>query len=261
MEAPEEPAKRFVAAVRRFNRHPKLVAAARRTRERTLGDDELVDSPLHRPRPTRRSCAAQQLVALRGDTPGVLGELGLTRAAGLAAAGRVPGPRPRQGRRRHPLHRPRRLLELGAGGRGPGGDPAAARGQRGDRAADPRPPRRGREAARRRRHGGVLGRPQRHRGRLRGGRAQRARSRSTATGRGCAPGSTSAARARSAATTSASTSTSPPASPRPPSPARSSSPTAFSTRSTPAPSSAKKRRFSAKGAPAGLAAHVIKPAE
>ena len=70
-------ASRFVAAARRFNRQPKLVRAARHTRERTLGDDRFVDL-LSTARGRPSDLAAQQLVILRGDTPGVLGELGLT---------------------------------------------------------------------------------------------------------------------------------------------------------------------------------------
>jgi adenylate cyclase len=69
--------KRFFEAAHRFNRNPRLLAVARRTRERTLGDDEFVDAlSTARGRPADR--AAQQLVALRGEEPGVLGELGLT---------------------------------------------------------------------------------------------------------------------------------------------------------------------------------------
>jgi class 3 adenylate cyclase len=70
-------ASRFVAAARRLNRRPKLVMAARHTRERALGDDRFVDL-LSTTRGRPSDLAAQQLVILRGDTPGVLGELGLT---------------------------------------------------------------------------------------------------------------------------------------------------------------------------------------
>lgn len=77
-EGPDKgPASRFIAAARRFNRQPKLVRAARHTRERTLGDDQFVDL-LSTARGRPSDLAAQQLVILRGDTPGVLGELGLT---------------------------------------------------------------------------------------------------------------------------------------------------------------------------------------
>jgi len=71
------PASRFIAAARRFNREPRLVRAARHTRERTLGDDRFVDH-LSTARGRPSDLAAQQLVALRGDTHGILGELGLT---------------------------------------------------------------------------------------------------------------------------------------------------------------------------------------
>jgi adenylate cyclase len=68
---------RFAAAVQRFNRNPKLVGFARRTRERTLGDDEFVDNlSTARDRPSDR--AARELVALRGSEHGFAGELGLT---------------------------------------------------------------------------------------------------------------------------------------------------------------------------------------
>lgn len=70
-------ASRFVAAARRFNRQPRLLKAARHTRERTLGDDQFVDQ-LSTARARPSDLAAQQLVILRGDTPGILGELGLT---------------------------------------------------------------------------------------------------------------------------------------------------------------------------------------
>ncbi|HEX6780486.1 MAG TPA: hypothetical protein VF125_00490 [Solirubrobacterales bacterium] len=39
----ERPSRGFAAAVQRFNRSPELVDFVRRTRERTLGDDEFVD--------------------------------------------------------------------------------------------------------------------------------------------------------------------------------------------------------------------------
>lgn len=71
------PGGRFVEAARRLNRSPKLVETARRTRERALGDDQFVDRlSASRGRPS--DLAARQLVALRGTTPGVMGELGLT---------------------------------------------------------------------------------------------------------------------------------------------------------------------------------------
>ena len=76
--SPEESrAKRLAAAARRLNRQPKLLRAARGTRERLLGDEALVDH-LSTARGRPSDLAAQQLVELRGDTPGILGELGLT---------------------------------------------------------------------------------------------------------------------------------------------------------------------------------------
>jgi adenylate cyclase len=77
-EPPPEPrGKRFAAAARRFNRHPKLLGTLRRARERALGDDQFVDR-LSTARGRPADLAAQQLVELRGDSPGVLGELGMT---------------------------------------------------------------------------------------------------------------------------------------------------------------------------------------
>jgi adenylate cyclase len=77
-DAPEESAaKRLAAAARRLNRHPKLVASARQARERAMGDDEFVDM-LSTARGRPADLAARQLVASRAADPGVLGELGLT---------------------------------------------------------------------------------------------------------------------------------------------------------------------------------------
>jgi adenylate cyclase len=73
----ERPSKRWAAAVQRFNRNPKLVGFARRTRERTLGDDDHIDH-LSTARGRPSDLAARQLVELRGDEPGFVGELGLT---------------------------------------------------------------------------------------------------------------------------------------------------------------------------------------
>ena len=73
----ETPGKRFAAAARRFNRNPKLVGWARRARERTLGDDDFVDH-LSTARGRPSDLAAQQLVSARGDRPGFAGEIGLT---------------------------------------------------------------------------------------------------------------------------------------------------------------------------------------
>jgi adenylate cyclase len=73
----ERPSRRWAAAVKRFNRNAKLVGFARQTRERTMGDDELIDH-LSTARGRPSDLAARQLVALRGDRPGFAGELGLT---------------------------------------------------------------------------------------------------------------------------------------------------------------------------------------
>lgn len=73
----ENRAKRFLAAARRLNRQPRLLQAARGTRERLLGDEAMVDH-LSTARGRPSDLAAQQLVEMRGDTHGVLGELGLT---------------------------------------------------------------------------------------------------------------------------------------------------------------------------------------
>jgi adenylate cyclase len=70
-------AKRLAAAARRLNRQPKLLQVARKARERLLGDDELVDH-LSTARGRPSDLAARQLVELRGEKHGVLGELGLT---------------------------------------------------------------------------------------------------------------------------------------------------------------------------------------
>ena len=75
--SPEEnPAKRLLATARRLNRQPKLLRAARQARERLLGDEELVDH-LSTARGRPADLAAQRLVELHGE-PGLLGELGLT---------------------------------------------------------------------------------------------------------------------------------------------------------------------------------------
>jgi|SRR6478672_5472189 len=74
---PERRPRRFVETFRRFNRHPRLLEATRQTRERALGDDRFVDL-LSTARGRPADLAAQQLVTFRGDKPGLLGELGLT---------------------------------------------------------------------------------------------------------------------------------------------------------------------------------------
>jgi adenylate cyclase len=77
-EVPKKPrGRRFVEAARRFNRHPKLLRVTRQTRERALGDDGFVDR-LSTARGRPADLAARQLVELRGDAPGVLGELGMS---------------------------------------------------------------------------------------------------------------------------------------------------------------------------------------
>jgi adenylate cyclase len=77
-ETPKQgPARRFAAAVRRLNRHPQLVQATKRTRERAMGGDEFVDL-LSTARGRPADLAAQHLVTARGEAPGLLGELGLT---------------------------------------------------------------------------------------------------------------------------------------------------------------------------------------
>ncbi|HWO47713.1 MAG TPA: adenylate/guanylate cyclase domain-containing protein [Solirubrobacterales bacterium] len=73
----DRPGKRFAAAARRFNRNPKLVEFARRARERSLGDDERIDH-LSTARGRPSDLAARQLVSLRGEEPGFAGEIGLT---------------------------------------------------------------------------------------------------------------------------------------------------------------------------------------
>ncbi len=73
----ERPGRRWAAAARRFNRNQKLVGFARRTRERTLGDDDHIDH-LSTARGRPSDLAARQLVELRGEEPGFVGELGLT---------------------------------------------------------------------------------------------------------------------------------------------------------------------------------------
>jgi adenylate cyclase len=76
-ESAENRGSRFAAAVQRFNRNSQLVEWVRRARERSLGGDDFVDHlSTARGRPADR--AARQLVALRGEEHGFAGELGLT---------------------------------------------------------------------------------------------------------------------------------------------------------------------------------------
>ncbi len=80
-EAAEHRARRLFAGARRFNRDPRLLDLARRARERALGGDGQIDRlATARGRPSDR--AARQLLALRAEEPGVLGELGLTALQG-----------------------------------------------------------------------------------------------------------------------------------------------------------------------------------
>ena len=76
-EPEENAARRLAGTVCRLNRQPKLLQAARQTRERLLGDEALVDH-LSTARGRPSDLAAKQLVELRGEEHGVLGELGLT---------------------------------------------------------------------------------------------------------------------------------------------------------------------------------------
>jgi adenylate cyclase len=73
----EKTPQRLLAGVRRLNRQPHLLRAARQTRERLLGDEALVDH-LSTARGRPSDLAARQLVELRGEDHGLLGELGLT---------------------------------------------------------------------------------------------------------------------------------------------------------------------------------------
>jgi adenylate cyclase len=64
-------------SARRLNRHPRLLAGVRSSRERALGDDEFV-ARLSSRRGRPADLAARRLVELRGDEHGLLGELGLS---------------------------------------------------------------------------------------------------------------------------------------------------------------------------------------
>jgi class 3 adenylate cyclase len=76
-DRPDRIPAKLTAAARRLNRQPRLLRAARRTRERLLGDDEFVDR-LSTARGRPADVAARHLVDLLGEEHGVLGELGLT---------------------------------------------------------------------------------------------------------------------------------------------------------------------------------------
>jgi adenylate cyclase len=64
-------------AARNLNRHAVLLQAAKRTRERLLGDDQFIER-LSTARGRPADLATRELSVLRGDAPGVVGELGLT---------------------------------------------------------------------------------------------------------------------------------------------------------------------------------------
>jgi len=70
-------ARRLLAAARRLNRNPVLVGRVTRVRASALGGDDLVDR-LSTARGRPADLAARQLIELRGEAPGLLGELGLT---------------------------------------------------------------------------------------------------------------------------------------------------------------------------------------
>lgn len=77
VEATGQQARRLLESARQVNRSPQLVELARRARERALGGDRGVDL-LSTARGRPSDLATRQLLALRGEEPGVLGELGLT---------------------------------------------------------------------------------------------------------------------------------------------------------------------------------------
>ncbi|MDQ2630419.1 MAG: adenylate/guanylate cyclase domain-containing protein [Actinomycetota bacterium] len=68
--------KRLAAAARQLNRNPKLVEIAKRTRRQTLGGDRTDRLSTARGRPS--DLAVQRLTDFRGDEHGFLGELGLS---------------------------------------------------------------------------------------------------------------------------------------------------------------------------------------
>ncbi len=75
-EAGRNAAQRLLAGARRANRDPRLIELARRARWGAGGDREVDPPSTSRGRPSDR--AVRQLLAVRGEEPGVLGELGLT---------------------------------------------------------------------------------------------------------------------------------------------------------------------------------------
>ena len=68
-------ARRLAGTARRLNRSPKLLNAARRTREWALGEQQ-IDYGLAKVRGRPVDVAFRQLAALRAEEPGVAGELG-----------------------------------------------------------------------------------------------------------------------------------------------------------------------------------------
>jgi class 3 adenylate cyclase len=68
--------RRTVAAARRLNRRPDLVEATRRRRQGLLGEEP--EGLAHRLDGHPSELAARRLALLRGDRPGVVGELGVT---------------------------------------------------------------------------------------------------------------------------------------------------------------------------------------
>jgi adenylate cyclase len=69
--------KRFANGARKLNRHPRLVAPVRRTRELVMGEERTAErllTALGRP----ADLAAHELAALGSESRGLLGELGLT---------------------------------------------------------------------------------------------------------------------------------------------------------------------------------------
>jgi adenylate cyclase len=73
----KRPRRRISDAARALNREPRLVDAARRTREWALGS-EAVGDRLSTARERPSDLAVRQVAALAGSEPGVVGELGLT---------------------------------------------------------------------------------------------------------------------------------------------------------------------------------------
>lgn len=68
---------RVIAGVRELNRNPSLVDGVRRLRVRALGDEEFSDR-LATARGRPADLVVRELVAHRGETPGVVGEVGMT---------------------------------------------------------------------------------------------------------------------------------------------------------------------------------------